>query len=103
MDGEPRGHRRGGARGRRASMRAAYGGGVRRSFVSLLQRRPERRRDAGDRLAASLFLEGEPVPVVLAYDTRRREALSWTSAPGRRGEEGTVAMRPDHRVAITQR
>jgi len=59
--------------------------------------------DDAYRLAASLVFDGDTTPVALTYDPRVRDQLGWTSAPGKRGEEGSVTLRSDHRVVVTQR
>jgi hypothetical protein len=59
--------------------------------------------DGTYRHAASFVLEGEPVPIAVAWGTTSQRELLWSSCWGCGGEGGAVTFKDDATVVITQR
>lgn len=82
-----------------AELLVATGRGKSMSFVVALWPLP----DGKYRFASSFLMLNDLSPVALAYESRSRKELLWTSCWGCAGEQGSVSYRlDDHRVVIVQ-
>jgi hypothetical protein len=54
------------------------------------------------RVASYFLMLGETSPLALVYDPHHRTELFWTSCWGCSGEQGSVRIKPDHKVVVVQ-